>query len=101
MFIVEAPAVIAQPHPLNKGAVSVKWTLPSGTQPTKSIIRYRNIKSSDSVEKVVEGASNSTVIDNLEVSATYAVSVALSGSGTVTHSMMEFSESVFVTTHNG
>ena len=101
MFITEAPDVIAQPHPLNKGAVSVTWTLPSGTVPAKSIIRYKNIMTSDSVEKVVDGAFNSAVINNLKVGATYAVSVALSGSGTATHSAMEFSESVFVTTQNG
>jgi hypothetical protein len=95
---LEAPNVEVKAHPLSRSSVSITWTTPTNIKPTKSIIRYRNVLSSDTLEKVVEGSSTSVEINNLEMGATYMFSVAVhaaSSSKRASHSVSSFSEPVY------
>ena len=91
-------------HPLSRGSAVVRWTTPSNIKPTKSIITYRNVLSSDTLEKVVEGSSTAVEINNLEMGATYMFSVAVHAASTslmnISRSVSKFSENVYITIHN-
>jgi hypothetical protein len=100
---MKSPVVDAKPHLRTNGTVNVTWTTPNNIKPTKSIIRYRNVLSSDTLEKVVEGSSTAVEINNLEMGATYMFSVAVhaaSSSKRASHSVSSFSEPVYVTTYS-
>jgi hypothetical protein len=101
---LEAPNVEVKAHPLSRSSVSITWTTPTNIKPTKSIIRYRNVLSSDTLEKVVEGSSTSVEINNLEMGATYMFSVAVHAASTslmnISRSVSKFSENVYITIHN-
>jgi hypothetical protein len=95
---MKSPVVDAKPHLRTNGTVNVTWTTPNNIKPTKSIIRYRNVLSADTLEKVVEGSSTSVEINNLEMGATYMFSVAVhaaSSSKRASHSVSSFSEPVY------
>ena len=101
---MKSPVVDAKPHLRTNGTVNVTWTTPNNIKPTKSIIRYRNVLSADTLEKVVEGSSTAVEINNLEMGATYMFSVAIyaaSSSKRASHSVSSFSEPVYVTTYSG
>jgi hypothetical protein len=95
---MKSPVVDAKPHLRTNGTVNVTWTTPNNIKPTKSIIRYRNVLSSDTLEKVVEGSSTAVEINNLEMGATYMFSVAVhaaSSSKRASHSVSRFSQPVY------